>query len=453
MGRSKHVVSSPSSPKCCTYPHAPLLLDRLIYQLLDYERSFKAGDASPYASDRSSVAAEEEEWSRRRLQMEEAEEQENNDRESVEVMREARALDKAMEDRLVARKSSTSSLSSNGGLGMGPAWRNRYATSRKRTGSIASIVTDGSVLSEHLLEEDEEQDLLGLGGGFTSSSADPTEDEASSVSSGDPNSRQTSPSQLVNPHLRSPSTARMPPSAPAHKNTFVLPPVPATATRATFDIPPLPSIKTKLRRRPPPLVGILPPVPPSPITPKEAVVIEVTPAPPAPLPAPTVSILPPAPQPVARPRNEGRKPELPPLQLRKSASRKPPALKLVSSSSSTSIASSRSSRSSSTSTVSSSTSSSSQQIPLSATPCQTLFVFPPSPTSSTSNNGLLMSRTPSTMTLTSSSSFPFPTLTTPRVSTFRGIGGKPRSFIGLGVPATPTTASSRVDARGWVGLK
>lgn len=360
----------------------------MIYQLLDYERTFKAGDSSPNLSDRSSLAAEEEEWSRRRQMLDEAE-TEDNDRESVEVMQEARALDKAMEDRRVARKSSVSSLSSTG-LGMGQAWRNRYANNRKRTGSVAS---NGSILSEHLVEEDEEEALLGVGGGFaTSSSADPTEDEASSLSSGDPNSRQTSPSQLVDPHLASPPTARMPPSAPAHKNTFILPPVPATATRATFDIPPLSQYKPKPRRRPPPLVGILPPVPPSPITPQEPVAL------------PT------------RIRNEGRKPELPPLHLRK-----PP--------------SSRSQRSSSQ-----------PQVPLSATPCQTLFVFPPSPTS------LSTMRTPSTMTLTSSSSFPFPTVSTPRVSTFN-VRGKPRSFIGLGMPATPTTASSRVDARGWVGLK
>ncbi|CAL1695979.1 unnamed protein product [Somion occarium] len=356
----------------------------LIYQLLDYERSFKPGNASPAASERSSVAMEEEEWGRQRQMLEDAD---DADQESLEIIREARALDKAMEDRLVARKSSTSSISSTG-RGMGQAWRNRYGH-RKRAGSIASTLTTGSVLSEDLVEEDEEQELLGVGGGFISST-EPTEDETSSLSSADPNSRQTSPCHLGDERRDSLPAPRMPPSAPAHKNTFLLPPVPATAIRSTFEFPSRLQPKVKARRRPPPLVGILPPVPSSPVTP----IVPATAIP-------------------ARSRVESRKPEQPPAYLRR-----PP-----------------SSRSSSNS---------SSNHPLSATPSQTLFVFPPSPTRATMH-------TPSTMTLTSNSSFVFPALSTPRISTFRS-QGRSKSFIGVPSVSTPTVASSRVDARGWVGI-
>ncbi|KAH8102598.1 hypothetical protein BXZ70DRAFT_793683 [Cristinia sonorae] len=362
----------------------------LIYQLLDYERTFKPAD-SPAASDKSSMVSEEEEWGRRRRMMEDDE----HDRESVEVMREARALDKAMEDRLLARKPSASSIASStsNGVGMGQTWRNRYGSHRKRTGSIASIVTTGSVLSEDLVEEDEEAELLGVSGGFTEttcSSAEPTEDETSSSCSGDSKPRRTSPCSFVE-HSAFSAARLPPPTAPAHKQTFVLPPVPATAIKATFDLPSRVPAKPKSRRRPPPLFGTLPPVPSSPVTPSVA-------------------------NTTARPRTESRKPSTPPAFLRKSSH-------------------------SSTKSTSSSVS-----IPLSATPSQTLFVFPPSPTNATSL------RTPSTMTLTSNSSLPFPSVSTPRISTFRSAQGRSRSFIGLGAPSTPTVASSRVDARGWVGF-
>ena len=356
---------------------------RLIYQLLDYERSFKKGSTSPATSEFSSVAQEEEEWGRRRQMLDE----QDDDQESMEIMREARALDKAMEDRLVARKSSTSSLGSTGtGRGMGQAWRNRYGN-RKRTGSIASVVTSGSVLSEDLVEEDEEAELLGVHGGFAST----TEDEMSSLSSADPNSRQTSP---CNVDGELPSNRMPPPTAPAFKSHFLLPPVPATAVRSTFDFPSRSQTKPKTRRRPPPLVGVLPPVPSSPITPINE---------------PATAI------PGPRSRVSTRKLELPPPAFRKGASSR-------------------------------SSSSSSLNHPMSATPSQTLFVFPPSPTRATIH-------TPSTMTLTSNSTLPFPSLSTPRISTFRTQGGRNKSFIGLPSVSTPTVASSRVDARGWVGMK
>ena len=39
---------------------------------------------------------------------------------------------------------------------MGVAWRSKYGPGRKRTGSAASVLTNDSVLSEDLVEEDEE---------------------------------------------------------------------------------------------------------------------------------------------------------------------------------------------------------------------------------------------------------------------------------------------------------
>ncbi|EMD41809.1 hypothetical protein CERSUDRAFT_110372 [Gelatoporia subvermispora B] len=149
----------------------------LIYQLLDYERTFNSSETSPGRS------PSEEEWGRQRQLLDDTDTE--YDRESVEVMREAKALDQAMEDRMVARKSSASSLSS---FGM-PSLRWTKSASRKRTGSVASSMSRGSIISEQLLEEDEEEELLGVGGGFdttsveaTSSSAEPTEDESSDCS-------------------------------------------------------------------------------------------------------------------------------------------------------------------------------------------------------------------------------------------------------------------------------
>ncbi|OSX67637.1 hypothetical protein POSPLADRAFT_1064198 [Postia placenta MAD-698-R-SB12] len=354
----------------------------LIYQLLDYERALKPDDSSPNSSDQS---PSEEEWGRRRMVMEET--SPNNDRESVEIMREARALDQAMEDRLVARMSSASSLSSFSGASR------RSRLGRKRTGSIASVMTGTSLLSEELVEEDEEQELLGVGGGFdgtsveaSCSSAEPTEDEASSTSriSPDPSFRGQLPSTA-----RQRLDVRMPPSAPHDRSSFPLPPPPATAFKASFDIP---SRLSRLRRRPPP-IGILPPVPSSPVVP-----INVS------------EPVDPAPEPVfqRRPRTAARKPDPPSASLR-TPRRSQPKTRPVS---------------------------------MVSTPSQTLFVFPPSPT--------LTARTPSTMTLTSNASVPFPSLATPRVSTFKAEGRR-RSFIGVPPPTTPTVASSRVDARGWFG--
>lgn len=338
-------------------------------------------------SDQSSMMSEEEEWARRRQSLDDAD-TEDNDRESMEVMREAQALDKAMEHRRISRKSSVSSTGSSTGLGMGQAWRNKYGSGRKRAGSIASIITTGSILSEHLVEEDEEQDLLGVGGGFTEpscSSAEPTEDEASTNNPFLDETQGTSDFLSGTPKAQRRTSSYVPPSAPAHKSSFELPAVPATAIATSFN---LSKPRSKPKRRPPPLFGLLPPVPPSPVTPVSDI------------------------RQISRSRSETHKLE---LRIPSFSSSRQPSKKAH------------------------------QHIPPpSATPAQTLFVFPPSPT--------LSCTTPCTLlTLTSNSLAVPPSATTPRASNMRS-KGRPRSFLGLGAPATPTTASSRVDARGWFGL-
>ncbi|KAI0001981.1 hypothetical protein BJV77DRAFT_970572 [Russula vinacea] len=208
----------------------------LIYQLLDYAKALCGPSWSPTPSERSNLeASADEEWCRRRM-FEDA-----SDRED--------ALDKAMEYRMLARKSSSSSTGS--GIGLGLAWKSRYSA-RKRTGSSASNMTSNSMLSEHLVEEDEEQELLGIGGGFDRSSSRPSPLDGhapSDVSSdGEVGGTQVG---LCGP-----------PSAPPMISSFKLPPVPATPFKSTFDTSRRCASKT--RRRPTPL-DILPTVPDSPI--------------------------------------------------------------------------------------------------------------------------------------------------------------------------------------------
>ncbi|KAJ3870092.1 hypothetical protein EV359DRAFT_28410 [Lentinula novae-zelandiae] len=424
----------------------------LIYQLLDYERKLKGQDANSPSSDRSSMIADEEaEWSRRRQMMEDEYE---DDHESRLVMQEAQALDKAMEDRVVARKNSASSMSSHGssfsGVGMGPAWRSRY--SRKRTGSVASNTTNGSLISEDLVEEEEEQELLGVGGGFESDSPDSDmvgneKDQVDNLESS-----TSTPSSTNNPHqdiqdvispprssslssftprtarpklqsftLKLNSQAQPPPSAPVWKTSFgnsVSIPPPSTAFRSSFD---LPTPKAN-KKRPTPL-GTLAPIPPSPI----AIIVEGdTSSRRSSASASSIQYTSPFAAP-PRMRTESRKPAPPPLHLRHSVMQKAKAQSQALQPGKRTVPSSQVS-----------------------TPSQTLFVFPPSPT--------LTTRTPSTMTLTSATprdlNVPFPSfLATPRVSTFRNHQGKTRSFIGLSAPPTPTTGFSRVDVRGYVALK
>ncbi|KAF5313273.1 hypothetical protein D9619_003033 [Psilocybe cf. subviscida] len=441
----------------------------LIYQLLEYEKKLKGDKGSPSDSENSSGTDDEEEWGRRRkLMEEEGSDNDLDERESSIVMQEARALDKAMEDRIVARKASTSSMSvsSNGsGFGMGPAWRSRYAAQRKRTGSIASM---GSFISEDLVEEEEEQELLGVGSGFDTESRQSHTEESSATSSPDDDNTGTprNVSSLMGLPSRSAATAASashpPPSAPVWKTSFSIPPPPATAIRAGFNLPPRPKPKTKFR----PTNLSLPPVPSSPVT----LVIETDEQPVAPE-APQQEQQEPQPQ---QPSVKGS---------RLSTSSTISSRTFTSSNSTSTIGSKRSSTGSSsiksTSTATSGTAqlalppvrqradsrrpvppplhlrssvlrkasnSSADYAAMTATPSQTLFVFPPSPT--------LTTRTPSTMTLMSSAAagpVPFPSLATPRVSTFQS-KGRTRSFIGVGAPPTPTVAFSKVDARGYVGL-
>ena len=245
----------------------------LIYQLLDYEKVLRGPCRSPTPSERSHLeAAADEEWSRRRKLLDDASDREDVEQESIAIQREAKALDKAMEDRILARKSSSSSI------GKGPAWKSRFSA-RKRTGSIASNMTSNSVLSENLVEEEEEEELLGIGSDFDRLSARP------SPSDGHLPSDASSDGE---PQFPAPSTLTVRPS-------FKLPPVPVTAFKATFDSSHRPLSKT--RRRPTPL-DILPTVPDSPINA-----------------APTPTIPPPLVMP--RTRKESRATVPTPLQLRK----------------------------------------------------------------------------------------------------------------------------------------
>ncbi|KAH9025063.1 hypothetical protein EDB84DRAFT_1505563 [Lactarius hengduanensis] len=348
----------------------------LIYQLLDYEKVLRAHSLSPTPSDRSQS---DEEWNRRRKLLDNTSDHDDGpDQDTAEMQREATALDKAMEDRILARKSSSSSVGS--GIGMGPAWKTRYSA-RQRTGSIASNMTCNSVLSENLVEENEEQELLGVGGGFDKSSARPSPWDGHVVSDA------SSDGEIGAPTSHYP---RVPPSAPARRSSFKLPPVPSSAFRSTFDVSHRPT--SKPRRRPTPL-DILPTVPDSPINP---------------VPTPTVSTV----LAIPRTRKESRATVPVSLPLRKSSqsTQQPSQAPNI-------------------------------HKPALQTPSQTLFLFPPSPTLST--------RTPSAMTLTSNPvSVPFPSSATPRTKS----DARRRSLIGLMMPSTPTTAHARVDARGWVGI-
>lgn len=351
----------------------------------------KRSKGSPHDSDTSSIAEDEEEWTRRRRLLDEAPDHEENDRESVIVMQEAEALDKAMEDRIVARKSSASSMSSIGSAsapGMSFAWKSRHA--RKRTQSTTSDRTNGS-MSEDLVEEDEEEALLGIGGDFDNDSHRTGEDSSSSSPDDDHTGTPRNPSNL---------SIRPPPTGAVWKSNFTCP-SPLTAIRATFDAP-FPRVsppKPKLKQRPVSL-GVLPPVPASPIT------VETD---------------------MADPKGDAKR--IPRPARRQSESRiLPPRFERQNVILQKGIPISHSADSFAAAA---------------GNPSQTLFVFPPSPT-------FTSTRGPSTMTLLSNPSkpIPFPMLQTPRVSK-----GKRRSFIGLTSPPTPTVGLAKVDARGYFGFE
>ena len=92
-----------------------------------------------------------EEWSHQKISHD-ASDREDVEQESIEMQREAKALDKAMENRMLARKSSSSTDSS---VGLGLAWKGGYSA-RRRIRSSSSNMTSNSMFSEHFFEEDEE---------------------------------------------------------------------------------------------------------------------------------------------------------------------------------------------------------------------------------------------------------------------------------------------------------
>ena len=363
--------------------HKFILNTSLIYQLMEYEKKLKGNLGYPADSDGSSGTDEEEEWGRWRKMLDKA--SDDDQRENNFVMQEAHALDKAMEDRIVARKSSASSMSSTGsGISVRAARRSRY-TPCKRTESIASIRTNRSFLSEHLVEENEEQELLGVGG-----ESDGDARQTSTTTSPD----ETEETESATRFASIPTNLQTcPPYAPDWKVPPVTPPM--SAMRSTFQ----PPTRVPRQRKRPLSLSILPSVPSSPNPPVADELVTARPTSHGPMPS-------------ARQRAGLRCP-VPPLHLRNGVLRR----------ASVGIA---------------------ESISAVSTPSQTLFVFPPSPTFTT------RTRTPSTMTLTSGA-VPFPSLSTPRVSTFKS-KGRTRSFIGFGATPTPTVAFSKVDARGYVGL-
>ncbi|KAL1760855.1 hypothetical protein FB107DRAFT_201978 [Schizophyllum commune] len=422
----------------------------LIFQLREYEKqlSKEAGNISPCSASSRSSALADEEWGRRRALLDLEEPEAPKKQEVItpavraSMSEEAAALDKAMEDRIIARKSSQSSVASSTGAG---PWRSRYGSGsqlgsfgfprkHKRASSIAST-TNGSILSEDLVEEDEEAELLGVGGRFDSmnfergrtpsNSGDEHTSATNSPDDDDHEDQRGFPSGS-NVHLapppagkrrmgRQPPSLSVPPSAPAWKSNFSFAAgPPPSATRSTFDLTPA-APATRHKRRPPSL-SILPPVPSSPpVTPSRSE---------PPSRSPSRSRAPSTPMPPLRLRKRtlSRKPAPPPLHLRAQVPETPGRVRRPS-----------------------------QHSPEHS---QTLFLFPPSPGCGT---------TPSAMTLTmmqgtptprpGPDSVPFPVMMsgTPRVETFRGKHGRTRSFIGIGVPPTPTTAFSKVDVRGIVG--
>jgi tyrosine-protein phosphatase len=380
---------------------------------MDYEKALK-GASSPTDSDRaSSIAEEEAEWSRRRQALEDQPEEEDP---NSAVAREAAALDQAMIDRLENRRGSVGSIGSTSSappsatllIGAVPPFKRRMgAVTRRRHGSkasISSIRSVASVISEDLVEEDEEAEVLGLGSAYDTGSRSPSVEESpvEGAKAFEFTPRTARPNRLnfQPPMSAGPSKLSFGlPSAPSFKTDFSFPAPPKTAIRASFDLDSTPRPKTK--RRP------LPPVPSSP-NPTQQSIEQAAPAP-EPVNAPaTIQLAVPPPR---RTRTKSSQPTPPPLFLRTLTNQQTRGA-----------------------------------VPPSSGPSQTLFVFPPSPQDMSTP-----SRTPSTMTLMSNlQQIPFPTVASPRVATEKR-HGRTRSYVTLGVPPTPTTACSRVDARGWFG--
>ncbi|KAB5594324.1 hypothetical protein CTheo_2254 [Ceratobasidium theobromae] len=382
----------------------------LIYQLLEYERSIAPNKGSPSVTSDGTEASEEEEWSRKRLAMER--EEAEAEAAAEDRTREAKDLDRAMEERMAAKRAGPPPP-----LLLNPptAWRNRFP-SRKRAGSVHStFTTNSSIISEDPLEDDEDSedgdanitivphtkiDLV-LGGETSPSARTNTDDESPSKFVGHfadaPKGRMK--------HKRSASLAISanslplppPPSAPAHKMSFAAvrlgapllrrpgsratAPPSAPAAKSGFSFPP-PGSRVSSVKRPTPL----PTVPSSPVAVPTLATPKTTRARPAPL----------------------RLPATPPSHI--------------------------------------------AIVPSSSAPQQTLFVFPPDRTHTLC--------TPATLTLTMMTPGVDKQMTgvtpTPRNGSF-GATRKPcskrMSWLTMGVtPPTPTTACSRVDAKGWVGF-
>lgn len=416
----------------------------LIYQLLEYERTLAPKKDSPSVSSEGTDASEEEEWSRKRLAMEREEaEAEAAAAAEEDRTREAKDLDRAMEERMAAKKAAPAPLLLNPAPGLA-AWKNRFP-SRKRAGSVHStFTTSSSVISEDPLEDDEDsedgeanmtivpQTRIELVTGDDSARTT-TDEEASPSAKFVASFADTTPKLRPPPlgkagHRRSASLAIAanslplppPPSAPAFKMSFGgIPPPPQTATRSSFGaIPPPPLLRRTTPR------GLAPPSAPAaksgfsfPAPGSRASSIRST-STKRPTPLPTVPSSPVAVPTLATPKTTRGRPA--PLRLPLT----PPGPHVA-------------------------------VVPSSSAPQQTLFVFPPdrTHTACTPSTLTLTMMTPSVDTFASSATGVTPT---PRKGSFgatRKPGLKRMSWLGTGAaPATPTTACSRVDAKGWVGM-
>ncbi|CUA77496.1 hypothetical protein RSOLAG22IIIB_02511 [Rhizoctonia solani] len=420
----------------------------LIYQLMEYERALAPRNGTSSVSSDGDELSEEEEWSRKRLAMErEDAEAEAAAAAEEDRTREAKDLDRAMEERMAAKKAGPPApLMLNPPPAPGvAAWKNRFA-SRKRAGSVHStFTTSDSIISEDPEEEDSDDSEANITAvpqtsielvlnDETSVSARTTTDEEASPSAKFVTSFADTPKLLPPPpgkagmkHKRSASLAISanslpplppPPSAPAFKMSFGMP-TPLTATRASFGAIPPPPLLRRLGPR-----GPAPPSAPAtktgfsfPAPGSRAPSIKSHSSTKRPTPLPTVPSSPVTVPTLATPKTGRARP--PPLRLPVT----PPTHVTI--------------------------------IPSSSAPQQTLFVFPPDRSHTAC--------TPSTLTLTTMTPRvdkfvnPGPGATpTPRKGSFgatRKPGMKRMSWLGMGVaPATPTTACSRVDAKGWVGL-
>ena len=450
---------------------------RLIYQLLDYERTLRGGSPTD-----SFGPSEDEEWERRRRLLDEA-----PDQESTEVLKEAKALDEEMEERR-ARKASHGSLASvgsttnsfTGAVGNGAPWRSRFghagfalASQRTRAGSIGSTYTSRSsisVLSEDPVEEEEEEeeDTFGSGKKVTTPSTDATDDDAHRGQIIVVRGERERPTFKLPPVPATPArlarlkmdaaAAGVPPSAPATKRSFNLPAVPpsAPANKRTFKVslsdaapPSAPFHRQSFgygdtaapvaasgfkneKRRPPPLLGL--PAANSDIN------VQVVPSPSTSRDSSACSSLGSVKSSSSLASSSALSVDSSvsmsskALQASRRKSFKPPAIRVPFPSAETPPAPTGA---------------------MGATPLasQTLFVFPPSP----KGNG---GKTPSTLMLTTvqtpthlTAGFGAQGGPTPRALSFtrQRTDGK-RSWASGTAPVTPTIATARVDAKGYFGL-